>query len=181
MPQKSSVSGIKQLLVGNFFSFHQAETLDYFNDDPFLQQQTEDVLRNEGNADGFPVYFAEYEDRTFALLFSYLDAQNDKTFVGSLKYKMRQKESMNGSFVYNDAHPNNDAIYTSTFTLTENTIDDRGALMIYKQSVGEMGAIRLIGFLKGVINEEAVLDTPEHRMLSDFYRDGCLIEEEHSA
>ena len=170
--QKSSVSGIKQLLIGNFFSFHQAETLDFFNDDPFLQQQIQDVLRNEGNANGFPVYFAEYEDKTFALVFSYLDEQGDATFIGSLRYKMRQKESMNDSFVYNDAHPDNDAIYTSSLSLAENMIDDRGALMIYKQWVGDADAIRLVGFMKGVIIEDDVLGIPEHGLLSNFFETG---------
>ena len=180
-PKKSSYSGIRQLLIGNFFSFHQAENLDDFNDDPFLQQQVEDVLLNKGNADAFPVYFAEYEDNTFALVFSYLDSENEKIFVGSLKYKMRQKEMMNDSFIYNDAHPVNDVVYTSTLTLTKNMVDNRGSLMVYKQDAGELGAIRLVGFLKGVVNEEDVLGSREHRILSDFFRGGYLMEEEHSA
>ena len=48
--------------------------------------------------------------------------------------------------------------------------------MIYKQWVGDADAIRLVGFMKGVIIEDDVLGIPEHGLLSNFFRDGCLIK-----
>ena len=177
--EKELAPGIKQLLIGNYFSFYQAENIDHFNDDTFLDKQIRDVLRNEGNADGFPVFFAEYLDNSFALVFSYFNDKNEKMLFGSLSYKMRQLEPMNDCFIYNDAHPGAGNLYTATLTLSKPRTNEQGWLIVFKQTVSETEAIRLVGFLRGAVVEgDDILGSPEVKTLSDFYYDGYLIEDE---